>query len=453
MSATVLALLTLAVLAGLAAGGALAARQSRARAEARAAQLEEELAARDTTLGELRTELVRLETDLQHAVREQDRLKQDETARREQLREELAQREKHLRTEFENLAEKFLREHGERLGRSQQENLDKLLAPFREQIEGFRKRIEEAGRSDEQRHKDLIGELKALHQLNRNMTEEAANLTRALKGESKTRGDWGEVVLERVLEQSGLTAGREYELQVHLTGAGGGRVQPDAIIRLPGERDVVVDAKLSLNAWERHVSAETDEARTAAMREHVQSLRTHLKGLSDKRYDEAEGVRSLDFVLMFVPVEPAFMAALQSDDGLVGEAFDRRVMLVSPTTLSMVLRIIHQLWRSEAQSRNVQEIVTRAGTLYDKFTAVVEDFDNVGTRLGQARETWEKARARLADGPGNVIRQFEMLRELGAKASKQLPGDLVAEARVAAGELPEADEPDDEGNGDLPDLI
>src|SRR5690606_11283187 len=250
---------------------------------------------------------------------------------------------------------------------------------------------------------------------------------RALKGQ-KTQGNWGELVLERVLEHAGLEQGREYQTQVSLKSAEGERFQPDVLIQLPGDKQVVVDAKVSLTAYQALIAADDEAARSHALKQHVLSLRSHLKGLSVKDYQRLEGLHSLDFVLLFVPIEAAFAAALQADPGLFQEAFEQHIVIVSPTTLLATLRVIDSLWRQERQRQNALAIAQRAGQLYDKFVAFIADLDEVGNRLKQLDKAYDAARNKLFDGRGNLINRVENLKLLGARASKSLAPELIERA-------------------------
>ncbi|MEK1940789.1 MAG: DNA recombination protein RmuC [Pseudomonas sp.] len=344
-----------------------------------------------------------------------------------------------LRAQFAELAGKIFDEREQRFAETSQQRLGQLLDPLKERIQSFEKRVEESYQQEARERFSLSKELERLQALNQRLGDEATNLTRALQGQ-KTQGNWGELVLERVLEHAGLAKGREYQTQVSLKGQDGERFQPDVVIQLPGERQVVVDAKVSLTAYQQYVVADSDTARQQALKAHVLSLRSHLKGLSLKDYQRLEGLHSLDFVLLFVPIEAAFAAALQADPGLFQEAFEQNIVIVSPTTLLATLRVVDSLWRQERQSQNAREIAERAGALYDKFVAFIVDLDEVGSRLQQLDKAYAAARNKLADGRGNIISRVENLKLLGARASKSLPTELLERA---AG-LPHFDELSDE---------
>ncbi len=332
-----------------------------------------------------------------------------------------------LRAQFAELAGRIFDEREQRFAENSQQRLGQLLDPLKERIQSFEKRVEESYQQEARERFSLARELERLQQLNQRLGEEATNLTRALQGQ-KTQGNWGELVLERVLEHAGLEKGREYQTQVSLKSSEGERFQPDVVIQLPGDKQVVVDAKVSLTAFQALTAAEDEESRAQALRQHVLSLRNHLRGLSVKDYQRLEGLHSLDFVLLFVPIEAAFAAALQADPGLFQEAYEKHVVIVSPTTLLATLRVIDSLWRQERQSQNAREIAERAGQLYDKFVAFVQDLDEMGSRLQQLDRAYAAARNKLVDGRGNLVSRVENLKLLGARASKALPADLLERA-------------------------
>lgn len=337
-----------------------------------------------------------------------------------------------LRAQFAELAGRIFEEREQRFAESSQQRLGQLLDPLKERIHAFEKRVEESYQSEARERFSLAKELERLQQLNLRLSDEATNLTQALKGQ-KTQGNWGELVLERVLEHAGLQKGREYRTQVSLKSEAGERFQPDVLVSLPGDKQVVVDAKVSLVAWQQHVSASEPDVAQNALKQHVQSLRAHIKGLAGKDYSRLEGLHSLDFVLLFVPIEAAFAAALQHEPGLFQEAFDKQIVVVSPTTLLATLKVVDSLWKQERQSQNAREIAERAGWLYDKFVLFVQDLDEVGSRLQQLDKAYANARNKLVEGRGNLVSRSEQLKLLGARASKSLPADLVDRALSGSG--------------------
>ena len=342
-----------------------------------------------------------------------------------------------LRAQFAELAGKIFEEREQRFAETSHERLGQLLDPLKERIQSFEKRVEESYQNEARERFSLAKELERLQQLNQRLGDEATNLTRALQGQ-KTQGNWGELILERVLEHAGLEKGREYHTQVSLKSADGERFQPDVLIQLPGDKQVVVDAKVSLTAYQALICAEDEGSRALALKQHVLSLRNHLKGLSLKDYQRLEGLQSLDFVLLFVPIEAAFAAALQADPELFQDAYSKHIVIVSPTTLLATLRVIDSLWRQERQSQNAREIAERAGGLYDKFAAFIQDLDEIGSRLQQLDKAYLGARNKLTDGRGNLVGRAEQLKLLGARASKRLPADWLERAGA---ELPlEAEE-------------
>lgn len=331
-----------------------------------------------------------------------------------------------LTNEFKVLADRIMEEKGKTFSERSKAQMDGLIGPLREQLGDFKKRVEDVYDKEARDRAALVNEISHLKRLNERIGKDALNLTHALKGDVKTLGGWGEVILEKILEASGLEKGRVYDTQVSLTGAGGSRYQPDVIVRLPEGRDVIVDAKVSLKNYERYHSSEDENIRSAAIKAHLASLRTHLKGLSEKHYENLEGIRTLDFVLMFVPIEAAFFAAMDHDRNLMTEAFEKNVIMVSPSTLLVTLRTIHNIWRYADQNANALEIARQAGNLYDKFIGFIEALEEVGRQLERARQAHRTATERLCSGRGNLVRRAEQLKALGVKANKALPEAYTA---------------------------
>ena len=341
--------------------------------------------------------------------------------RLDEQKQELAEMQEQLKVQFENLANKILDEKAEKFSKQNKESLDQILKPLGENLESFKKKVEETYNEENRQRATLKEQIRQMAELNQKMSDDAKNLTKALKGDSKAQGNWGEVILERILERSGLTKGREYEVQQSATTEEGKRLQPDVVVHLPDEKFLIIDSKVSLTAYERFSSADDETEAESSLKMHVTSIRAHVKGLSAKNYQQIHGDRSPDFVLLFVPIESAFGVALQSDPNLYYEAFDRNIVIVSPSTLLATLATIDSVWKQEYQNKNALEIAQRGGALYDKFVLFVESLDEVGKRIEQTQKSYEDAKSRLSGGAGNVLRQVEMLKELGAKATKKLP--------------------------------
>lgn len=334
---------------------------------------------------------------------------------------ELAELQERFQKEFEAIANKVMKQNTNDFQELHKKNLSHILEPFREKIEGFEKRVNETYVDSAKERASLKKEVEMLHSLNQQISTEAKNLTNALKGDNKAQGNWGEVILERVLERSGLTKGQEYETQFSTENADGKRIQPDVVVHLPDSKHIIVDSKVSLIAYEHYVNTEDEEAQAGYLKEHILSLKTHIKGLSEKNYQTSERVHTPDFVLLFIPIEASFSAALQADPDLYNYAWDRKIVIVSPTTLLATLRTIASIWKQEKQTRNVLEIADKAGKLYDKFVGFLEDMDRMGKGLTQAQRAYESSMGKLEMGSGNLIRRVEVLKKLGAKAQKNIP--------------------------------
>lgn len=333
--------------------------------------------------------------------------------------------ESQLTDRFKTLAGEILEDKTKRFTEQNQTNLNQLLEPLKVKITEFQGKVEEVYVQEGKDRSALAEQVKQLMSLNNQLSKDAHNLTSALKGQAKAQGNWGELILERVLEASGLRKGYEYDVQESHTRADGTRAQPDVVVHLPEERHLIVDAKVSLTAYEEHANAESEHQREAALKRHLDSVRAHIKELSEKNYQQLYGLKSLDFVLMFIPVEPAFMLAISHDSELWQDAWKKNVLLVSPSTLLFVVRTVAHLWRQEQQNRNAQDIASRGAELYDKLVGFVGDLENLGDKLDQAKRSYDGALNKFANGRGNVIRQAEMLKELGVKPTKQLPQKLV----------------------------
>jgi DNA recombination protein RmuC len=380
-------------------------------------QLEQEQRNHQEKSSMLRETVSRLETQLQ----EERSQHQEKLALLDESREKMS-------LEFKNLASEILEKKGRDFTESNRENIENILKPLREKIQQFEKKVEDTYDRESKERFSLAREIKSLQELNVKISEDAINLTNALKGESKTQGIWGEFVLERLLEESGLQKGREYELQVSMRTEEGNLRQPDVVVHLPEGKDVIIDSKVSLSAYERYYSEQDETRRQEALKQHIQSIRTHIRTLSEKDYHNLDAVRTLDFVMMFLPVEAAFALAVQHDASLFTEAFDRNIALVGPTTLMATLRTIQNIWRYEHQNRNALDIAKRAGSLYDKFVAFTTDLEDIGRRIDQTQAAYDQAHKKLRSGRGNLVSNVEKLRKLGARTSKALPESLVDES-------------------------
>jgi DNA recombination protein RmuC len=330
--------------------------------------------------------------------------------------------QKKLTSEFENIANKILKERSDEFSVVNHKNISEILNPLKEKIQLFEKKVDETYDKELRDRISLREEVMKLTELNTRVSEEANNLTKALKGDVKKQGNWGEVVLERVLERSGLTKGQEYEREEVVEGAGSNVLRPDVIVHLPDNKHIIIDSKVSLVAYERYSTAETEEQQIAFMKEHIMSIRNHVKLLSEKNYQNALNINTPDFVLMFIPVEASFSVAVQADAELFSYAWERKIVIVSPTTLLATLRTVSSIWKQENQTRNAQEIARLSGTLYDKFIGFTEDMIKIKTNIDRASNAYDDAVKKMKDGNGNIIRTAEKIKELGAKTgNKSLP--------------------------------
>lgn len=397
-----------------------AGRRSASGAEQRFQPQIEEL---ETSLNQARSALA--DSEKQAAVLEARTADQQQHFR-EQITK-LEDAEKRLAENFERLAGKIFEQRSEKLSALNREQLDTILKPLGEKLNEFRSSVEVSHRDGTAQHRVLKEKLAELEQLNERLHDDATNLSRALTANVKTQGNWGEQQLERLLEVAGLHKGREYSTQYSVTTESGQRVQPDLVLHLPESKSIVLDSKVSLVAWTRCQAAEDDDIRATELANHVASLKQHIKGLGEKRYAEIPELNSLDFVLMFVPIEGALIAALEHDPTLVEFALRNKVALLSPTNFLATMRTVGSVWAVHRQNANAQEIARRAGLLYDKFAGFVDNLQQVGSRLRQAQQSYDTAFGQLSEGPGNLIRQTEMLSDLGARNTKQLDTALLRE--------------------------
>lgn len=400
-------------------------------------RLEERNERLDAEAQQNKNEMLKEQARANEAEKENVRMKSINETLNEKLeeqKEELQNLQERFKDEFENLANKILEEKSKKFTEQNKEKLDQLLKPLGEKMEEFKKKVEETYEKEMREQTSLKEQIKQMAELNKNLTEEAKSLTKALKNDSKTQGRWGEVILQRILEKSGLTEDREYETQVGVKTKEGGQQYLDVVVRLPDEKNIIIDSKVSLKAYDKYIDADDELEKERALKGHVASFRSHVKNLSSKQYQELFENLSPDFVLMFVPIESAFGLALQYDTDLYYEAFEKNIVIVSPSTLLATLATIDSVWKQEYQNKNAMEIAERGGALYDKFVLFVESMQDMGQRIRQTQESYDQAMTRLSTGQGNVVRQVEMLKELGAKASKSLPGELTDRPRLDDGD-------------------
>ncbi|GAB1233486.1 DNA recombination protein RmuC [Ferrigenium sp. UT4] len=379
-------------------------------------------------LAAVRDQLIQERQGLNSRVSEQNAMLEAERVQNAEKLQLLNHAREEMSNQFKVLANEILEEKSKRFTEQNQTNLNQLLDPLKLKLTEFQGKVEEVYVTEGKDRSALAEQVKQLMALNNQLSKDAHNLTSALKGQAKAQGNWGELILERVLEASGLRKGHEYDVQESHTREDGSRAQPDVVVHLPEDRHLIVDAKVSLTAYEEHANAETDHQRDAALKRHLDSVRAHIKELADKNYQQLYGLQSLDFVLMFIPVEPAFMLAIAYDSELWQDAWKKNVLLVSPSTLLFVVRTVAHLWRQEQQNKNAQEIASRGAALYDKLAGFVDDLNNLGAKLKQAQSAYDGAYGKFTGGTGNVIRQAEMLKELGVKPTKHLPQNLIESA-------------------------
>lgn len=341
------------------------------------------------------------------------------------LKGELENINKKYTTEFENIANKILDEKSKKFTDQNKTNLDIILNPLKERIKDFESKVEKAYKAESDERVTLKAEIKNLIDLNKQVSEDANNLANALKGENKTQGNWGELILEKVLERSGLIKGQEYRLQFSTNNDDGKRIQPDAVIMLPDNKHIIVDAKVSLVAYEALVSSETEEDREKYIKEHLLSVKTHVKQLSEKNYQSSADFNTPDFVLLFIPIESSFSVAVQADQEMFNFAWDKKIVIVSPSTLLATLRTIASVWKQERQTKNALEIAKQSGALYDKFVGFVEDMDKIGKSLDSSKLAYDGAINKLHKGTGNLVGRVEKIEKLGAKATKKIASKYI----------------------------
>jgi len=351
--------------------------------------------------------------------------------RNKEQKEEVGKLQEKFTKEFENLANKILEEKSNKFTEQNKENLKSILSPLQDKIQLFEKKVEDTHKESIDYHAALRQQILGLREMNLQMSKETINLTKALKGDSKMQGNWGELILERVLEKSGLEKGREYEVQQSHTTEDGSRVFPDVVINLPDGKKMIVDSKVSLTAYEKFINEDDDEvAKNRYLKEHVSSIKLHVEQLGNKNYQDLYQIESPDFVLLFIPMEPAFAIALNEDQTLYNKAFEKNIVIVTPSTLLATLRTIDSMWTNQKQQENAFEIARQAGALYDKFEGFVADLIKIGKKIDESKVEYQGAMNKLVDGKGNLITSVEKLKKMGAKAKKALPENILKRAET-----------------------
>ena len=348
--------------------------------------------------------------------------------RHKEQKNEVEQLQEKFTKEFENLANKILDEKSNKFTEQNKENMRNILSPLQDKIQLFEKKVEDTHKESIDYHAALRQQIVGLQQMNLQMSKETLNLTKALKGDSKMQGNWGELILERVLEKSGLEKDREYFVQQSHTNAEGSRVFPDVVINLPDGKKMIVDSKVSLTAYEKYINEEDDNLKAGFLKEHIQSIKRHVEQLGDKNYHDLYQIESPDFVLLFIPMEPAFALALNDDTTLYNKAFEKNIVIVTPSTLLATLRTIDSMWTNQKQQENAFEIARQAGALYDKFEGFVADLIKIGKKIDESKVEYGAAMNKLVDGKGNLIVSVEKLKKMGAKAKKALPENVLKRA-------------------------
>jgi DNA recombination protein RmuC len=431
-------ILVFAILIALAIGFYIGKLFSKTQSNAEKSNLEGQLTSQSHQLAELKSSIQNLQIEKQKTQTEKEEFaillakKENDfdnlLDRTKEQKEELNHLQEKFTKEFENLANKILEEKTQKFTEQNKENLKNILSPLQDKILHFEKKVEDTHKESIDYHAALRQQIVSLSEMNAQMSKETINLTKALKGDSKMQGNWGELVLERVLEKSGLEKGREYEVQQAFTTPEGTRILPDVIINLPDGKKMVVDSKVSLTAYEKYVNEEDDAQQNLHLKEHVNSVKRHVEQLSDKRYQDIYQMESPDFVLLFIPIEPAFALALQEDLTLYNKAFEKNIVIVTPSTLLATLRTIDSMWTNQKQQENAIEIARQAGALYDKFEGFVSDLIKIGKKMDEAKVEYSAAMNKLTEGKGNLVTSAEKLKKMGAKAKKALPEAILKRA-------------------------
>lgn len=431
-------ILILSILIAAAIGGYLGMLFTKLKSKSEQSTLEERQNQMNITITDLKDNLSKVESEREDIRKEKDFLntelarKNSEYENLQQLNikrdAEIEQRQEQLRKDFELLANKILEEKSNKFTEQNKENIKNILNPLQEKIKTFEEKVDLTQKESISMHSALKEQLLGLKDLNQQMTKEATNLTRALKGDSKMQGNWGELVLERVLEKSGLEKDREYFVQQSFTLANGSRVLPDVVLHLPDGKKMIIDSKVSLTDYERLVNADDDD-KPQFLKAHINSIKRHIDQLSEKNYQDLYDIESPDFVLMFIPIEPAFAVVVNEDNSIYNKAFEKNIVIVTPSTLLATLRTIDSMWNNEKQQQNAIEIARQAGALYDKFEGLVSDLTGVGKKIDAAKSDYSAAMNKLVEGNGNLISRVEKLKKMGAKAKKALPEAIIKRAQ------------------------
>ncbi|TCP24745.1 DNA recombination protein RmuC [Tenacibaculum skagerrakense] len=386
----------------------------------------------ENAINELKEELRFIQSEKENLIKtntEQDVQLKNLNTKLEENKKEIEGLQEKFTKEFENLANKILEEKSNKFTVQNKENIKNILDPLEKKIKDFEEKVDKTHKESIDYHSALRQQILGLKELNVQMSKETLNLTKALKGDSKTQGNWGELVLERVLEKSGLEKDREYFVQQSFTNEEGKRILPDVVIHLPDNKKMIVDSKVSLTAYEQLVNSEDEHEKERLIKEHTNSLKRHVDQLSEKKYEDIYKIESPDFVLLFVPIEPAFAVALNEDNTLYNKAFEKNIVIVTPTTLLATLRTIDTMWNNEKQQRNALEIARQAGALYDKFDGLLKDLINIGKKIDATKSDYSLAMNKLVEGKGNLITSVEKLKKMGAKAKKALPESIIDRAK------------------------
>lgn len=430
-------ILFIAIIISAAIGAYIGLKFSQLKSKSDKSTLEERQLQLNNSITELKQTVEKVETEREDIRREKEFLNTELSRRNTEFEnlqqqnkkrdEELAQQQIQLRKDFELMASKILEEKSEKFTLQNKENIKNILNPLEEKIKTFEKKVEDSQKESISMHSALKEQLLGLKDLNQQMALETTNLTKALKGDSKMQGNWGELVLERVLEKSGLEKDREYFVQQNFTREDGSRVMPDVVLHLPDSKKMIIDSKVSLTDYERMVNSD-DAERALHLKAHVNSIKRHVDQLSAKNYQDLYDIESPDFVLMFIPIEPAFAVAINEDNSLYNKAFEQNIVIVTPSTLLATLRTIDTMWNNEKQQQNAIEIAKQAGALYDKFEGLVADLTGVGKKIDAAKTDYSSAMNKLVEGKGNLISRVEKIKKMGAKAKKALPDSIIKRA-------------------------